>query len=57
MVSWAAAQGCASVYVSIAPDNQASLALAKRFSFRQVGVQEDEFDGTELVFELNLAKH
>jgi RimJ/RimL family protein N-acetyltransferase len=57
MVSWAAAQGCASVYVSIAPDNQASLALAKRFSFRQVGVQEAEFDCTELVFELNRAKH
>jgi RimJ/RimL family protein N-acetyltransferase len=55
MVSWAAAQGCASVYVSIAPDNQASLALAKRFSLRQVGVQEDEFDGTELVYELKLS--
>lgn len=56
MVSWAAAQGSSSVYLSIAPDNQASLALAKRFSFQQVGVQEDEFDGTELVFKLELTK-
>lgn len=38
---------------AIAPDNVASLAVAARFGFRQVGVQLDEVDGTELLFELD----
>lgn len=36
-----------------APDNIASQAVLARFGFRQVGVQMDEIDGLELVFELN----
>jgi RimJ/RimL family protein N-acetyltransferase len=36
-----------------APDNVASQAVLKRFGFRQVGVQIDEYDGPELVFELD----
>ncbi len=34
-----------------APDNAASQAVLRRFGFRQVGVQIDEYDGPELVFE------
>ena len=38
---------------AVAPDNVASLAVLARFGFRQVGVQLDDIDGTELVFELD----
>lgn len=33
------------------PDNIASQAVLRRFGFRQVGIQMDEYDGPELVFE------
>ena len=36
-----------------APDNLASQAVLARFGFRQAGVQMDDFDGPELVFELD----
>lgn len=36
---------------SISPDNAASLATLAPFGFSHVGEQEDEMDGTELVFE------
>ncbi len=39
-------------FVSIAPDNGSSLAMAARLGFRQVGKQIDEEDGLEYVFEL-----
>jgi RimJ/RimL family protein N-acetyltransferase len=34
-----------------APDNVASQAVLARFGFRKVGVQIDEYDGPEVVFE------
>ncbi len=34
-----------------APDNVASQGVLARFGFREVGVQMDEYDGPELVFE------
>jgi RimJ/RimL family protein N-acetyltransferase len=37
---------------SIAPDNVASLALARKLGFTQTGSQWDDEDGLELVFEL-----
>jgi len=52
LLEWAAQQGTRSVFLSIGPNNAASLAMARRLGFHQVGVQEDEIDGTELVFEL-----
>ena len=52
MLAFAARRGSPSVFISISPGNAPSLALAERLGFRQVGVQEDEVDGTELVFEL-----
>ena len=36
---------------STAPDNVASQAVLARFGFRRTGVQMDEYDGPELVFE------
>ena len=39
-------------YLSVAPDNGASLAMAAKLGFRQAGEQIDEEDGLELVFEL-----
>lgn len=36
---------------SVAPDNYPSLELIKKFGFVEVGVQWDERDGQELVFE------
>ncbi len=55
MLEFAAGRGASSVLVSISPENAPSLALADRLGFRQVGVQEDDVDGTELVFELTLS--
>jgi ribosomal-protein-alanine N-acetyltransferase len=53
MFDWAHAQGVDRFRAAIAPDNVASLATIARFGFRQVGVQIDDIDGEELVFELD----
>jgi RimJ/RimL family protein N-acetyltransferase len=39
--------------LSVAPDNEPSLAIVRKFGFRQTGERMDEEDGRELVFELN----
>lgn len=38
---------------SVAPDNVPSLAVVRRLGFRQTGVQVDDIDGEEIVFELD----
>jgi [ribosomal protein S5]-alanine N-acetyltransferase len=38
---------------SVSPGNVASLAIIRGLGFRQVGVQMDDIDGEELVFELD----
>ena len=38
---------------SVAPANAPSLAIVRRLGFRQTGVQIDEIDGPELVFDLD----
>ncbi len=53
MFDWAHEQGVDRFLASISPDNTASLAVAAKFGFRQVGVHVDDFDGEELVFELD----
>ena len=40
--------------LSIAPDNEASLAMAHSMGFREIGSQMDEEDGLELCFERRL---
>ena len=54
MFDWASREhGITRFRASIAPDNTASLAVAAHFGFRQTGVQLDDVDGEELVFELD----
>ena len=53
MFDWAGEQGVQRFRAAIAPDNGASLAVIRGFGFRQVGVQIDDIDGEELVFELD----
>ena len=54
LFDWAAREhGVDRFRAAIAPDNVASLAVASRFGFRQVGIQRDDIDGTELIFELD----
>ena len=56
LVEWAFAQGESEVYASVAPDNQSSLAVVRSLGFTQVGTQDDEIDGLELVFALHAAR-
>ena len=53
LFGWAAAHGITRFRASIAPDNVASLAVVSRLGFSQVGVQVDDIDGEELVFDLD----
>ena len=53
LMDWAAQEhGVTSFSVSITPDNVASLALAAKLGFAQIGEQIDEEDGLEYVFQL-----
>ncbi|MGO8874988.1 MAG: GNAT family N-acetyltransferase [Acidimicrobiales bacterium] len=54
LVDWARTQGERVVFASISPDNVASLAVVGKLGFRQTGVQIDEIDGEEAVYELSL---
>lgn len=51
LFDWATAQGVHRFIASISPDNEASLSLAWKLGFQQIGEQMDEIDGLELVFE------
>ena len=50
LIDWAFEQGEHEVYASVSPDNAPSLAVVKALGFTQVGTQDDEIDGLELVF-------
>jgi len=50
LVDWAFEQGERQVYATVSPNNAPSLAVVRRLGFIQVGTQEDEVDGLELVF-------
>jgi [ribosomal protein S5]-alanine N-acetyltransferase len=53
LLDWAAeTHGIRCFIASIAPDNEPSLAIARKLGFVQTGEQWDEEDGLELVFEL-----
>jgi len=56
LVDWAFAQGEPEVYASVAPSNQPSLAVVRSLGFTQVGTQNDDVDGLELVFALHAAR-
>lgn len=54
LFDWAAREhGVRRFRASVSPLNAPSLAIIRRFGFRQVGVQVDDIDGEELVFELD----
>ncbi len=54
LFDWAAREhGVRRFRASVSPGNVASLAIIRKFGFRQVGVQIDDIDGEELVFELD----
>lgn len=53
MLAWAEANGVHRFRASVSPTNEPSLAIVRSFGFRRTGVQWDEFDGEELVFELD----
>lgn len=54
LFDWASREhGVQKFRASVSPDNSASLAIVGRLGFRQTGVQIDDIDGEELVFELD----
>ena len=54
LLDWAAREhGIERFRAAVAPGNAASLAIISRLGFRQTGVQIDDIDGEELVFELD----
>lgn len=54
LFDWAAREhGVERFRAAVAPDNVASLAIVGQLGFRQTGVQIDDIDGEELVFELD----
>ena len=53
LFDWAHAQGVDRFRASVSPGNVPSRAIIDRLGFRQVGVQIDDIDGEELVFELD----
>ncbi len=50
LMDWARAQGVPAFALSIAPDNAASQAIARRFGFVKVGSHVDPEDGIEEIF-------
>ncbi len=54
LFDWAAGEhGVQRFRAAVSPLNMPSLAIIRRLGFRQVGVQIDDIDGKELVFELD----
>jgi len=56
LVDWARSQGETVVFASVSPHNSASLAVVDKLGFRKTGIQIDEIDGEEGVFELNVSE-
>lgn len=54
LIDWAAREhGVQKFRASVSPSNVPSLAIIRRLGFRQTGVQVDDVDGEEFVFELD----
>jgi len=53
LFDWAHDRGVDRFRASVSPGNVASLAIITGLGFRQTGVQIDDIDGEELVFELD----
>ena len=55
LVEYAGARKAGTVFATVAPANAPSLRIVEKLGFVQTGVQIDEIDGEELVFELTVA--
>ncbi|TMC54235.1 MAG: GNAT family N-acetyltransferase [Chloroflexi bacterium] len=53
LVKWAFEHGEKKVFATVSPDNAPSLAVVRAIGFQQVGTQQDEVDGLELVFTMD----
>jgi len=53
LIAWARTQGIERFRATVAPTNVPSLAIVRRFGFRETGVFIDAVDGEELVFDLD----
>jgi RimJ/RimL family protein N-acetyltransferase len=54
LFAWAGTEhGITRFRASVSPTNDPSLAIVRKLGFRRTGVQWDEIDGEELVFELD----
>jgi RimJ/RimL family protein N-acetyltransferase len=53
LVAWAWERGERTVFAAVAPSNLESLAVVHKLGFLQTGVQVDDVDGDELVFEIS----
>ena len=51
-MAWVWERGEMTVFASVASSNPPSLAVVRKVGFVQTGVQMDERDGEELVFEI-----
>lgn len=54
LIDLARERGIDEFVLSVAPDNEPSLAIIRKFGFVQTGERIDDLDGLELVFELSL---
>jgi ribosomal-protein-alanine N-acetyltransferase len=52
LIAIARERGIEQFVLSVAPDNEPSLAIVRKFGFRHTGEHVDEEDGLEHVFEL-----
>jgi RimJ/RimL family protein N-acetyltransferase len=54
LITYAAQHGATTVFATVAPGNAPSLRVVEKLGFMQTGVQIDDIDGEELVFEFPL---
>ena len=54
LVEWARAQGSRVVFAAISSNNASSIGVVRKLGFQQTGIQGNDVDGEEFVFELSL---
>jgi RimJ/RimL family protein N-acetyltransferase len=54
LVDWARRQGERVVYASISPNNLPSVGVVTKLGFRHTGVHDDQINGEEYVYEIDL---
>lgn len=54
LIEWARQQGSMVVFATVSPNNPSSMRVVEKVGFHQTGVQVDESNGDEYVFEMSL---